>query len=1391
MSSKYPRFALSLSLVAVVAAGFLLLNENGKPSPEQASSSAAAAHSERSSPESLGVVVEIPASSPGGLDPWTARLIESRVAVTSRIDAAAIQAFNQWANDFAAGESSAGHETLALALAPIRRAGLKELIKQDPEAAWAAMLPAGVRASLPEGLQPFLEESISGTADWEVYAACFWNMEEVGSGCPHCDDCNHHHHPAIEGPPPSVIQMAILAGQTYNAFAVGALRDSATQRAVAVEGYAIDGTAVFHSLSLTSGDDTVQFLESPSRDESDEGVVGTLAPAFSVPGQPDSLPLSGRQNGNLRGGLTTDYRTLLYMRIAFADNPTAVVQTEQNAYNDLITVNDTLLEASFGRMQILPTVTPIIVLPEVQSFYASAGTSRLAQDARAVAASMGYLPDQYGHRVYRYNGAPGNFGGFATIGGNPGDIWVRFNSASLLTHELGHNYTLFHSNGWNTERRAAIGPSASTEYDHNFCIMSDNYDFSLAGFNSFQKFRAGWLRPFEFVDSLVSGRHRIHAVDHSNVDPDKQYAIRIRTPNRDFYWLEYRKNYTNTAFRNGLLLQSQGAAWGGTVANPQRIDVTYWSKNDDRDSTIPIGWTFSDHEQGVHITPLLRAGDFSWIDVQVNHIESFVNNSPPTANFTVSNPNPAVGETVTFTLTDIADPDGDELRYFWYFDNDNYHNFSASNFTSRTRSWDTPGVYNVIAVVTDMKGGTSFQSIPVTVGTPSNFSISGVVLDHQGNGIAGVAIDNGLAFNNNNFRSTLTNEAGEYTLGRLPAGSYTIRAAKDFDNYARRGTPNPITVGPSATDINFRARVLKVEAVGPAIKGGTPGQFIISRVQGTTGERFTGDISFRTSLSGDAVEGVDYTISPAPVGGLYSITGGADNESLTLTVTAINNGLVEGPKDVTLSLAMSQGLALVDTQTTKATLLIKDAGSTDARVRAIPMSRHIDENGGTADVLFIRYGDTSNDLTVNLATSTGAGVATYGQDYIFNTGSLSMVIPAGADRAVLQVIAVNNNEVQDRKRIRFRLIPGTGYIADRNPVHVEMDIVDDDLPTVTVTAVDGLAGEANNDLGVIRFTRNPVSSLPLVINYGVSGNALHGTDYAQLSGVATIPANAASVDVVIEGLADALIEGTETAVVRASSSNNFDYLLNDSAYDAIVSIYDLPILNLIGPSEPFSRFSPEPRTYTINRVGPTGPITVTIQSIGTAEGGVDFSFPSTVQLAANQSSTTFQVTPISDSTPKEDETVILTIVPQLTYGIGNSPSASQVIEDLRIDEWRLAFFGSDATNPAIAGDFADPDGDGIPNLLEYAIMGNPLVPNSVNLTSNVNGNSFRLEYKRRKNAGVTIQCLWTQTLDQPDSWTSVGVTEEIIGETSEYFLIRASIPISAQAGFLRIEVTRE
>jgi hypothetical protein len=50
---------------------------------------------------------------------------------------------------------------------------------------------------------------------------------------------------------------------------------------------------------------------------------------------------------------------------------------------------------------------------------------------------------------------------------------------------------------------------------------------------------------------------------------------------------------------------------------------------------------------------------------------------------------------------------------------------------------------------------------------------------------------------------------------------------------------------------------------------------------------------------------------------------------------------------------------------------------------------------------------------------------------------------------------------------------------------------------------------------------------------------------------------------------------------------------------------------------------------------------------------------------------------------------------------------------ITMDSWRFANFGASAIDPSIAGDMADPDGDGYTNLDEFTFGSNPLDSTSV------------------------------------------------------------------------------
>lgn len=124
-------------------------------------------------------------------------------------------------------------------------------------------------------------------------------------------------------------------------------------------------------------------------------------------------------------------------------------------------------------------------------------------------------------------------------------------------------------------------------------------------------------------------------------------------------------------------------------------------------------------------------------------------------------------------------------------------------------------------------------------------------------------------------------------------------------------------------------------------------------------------------------------------------------------------------------------------------------------------------------------------------------------------------------------------------------------------------------------------------------------------------------------------------------------------------------------------------------------------------------------------------------------------------------------------------------------DWRRTWFGT-SSNTGAAADGADPDHDGVVNLMEFAANSNPLAA-GVNPGEFMNiGGVWRFVYYRTKQAmldGVTFTVQTSGDLS-PASWGSSGVTEEILFENAIYQEVRASLPAAANRQFARLRVSR-
>ncbi len=104
--------------------------------------------------------------------------------------------------------------------------------------------------------------------------------------------------------------------------------------------------------------------------------------------------------------------------------------------------------------------------------------------------------------------------------------------------------------------------------------------------------------------------------------------------------------------------------------------------------------------------------------------------------------------------------------------------------------------------------------------------------------------------------------------------------------------------------------------------------------------------------------------------------------------------------------------------------------------------------------------------------------------------------------------------------------------------------------------------------------------------------------------------------------------------------------------------------------------------------------------------------------------------------------------------------------------WRAAAFG-DAPD-TVAGELADPDGDGLANLLEFALGTDPLAADPAPLALAGTDDPMALTFSRRAAAdGVTLEVAWSDDLVV---WSTAGVTLEVVESEGDRETARAEVP---------------
>jgi hypothetical protein len=1048
---------------------------------------------------------------------------------------------------------------------------------------------------------------------------------------------------------------------------------------------------------------------------------------------------------NVPAGWTTGTKKLLYLRVAFPDimrDP----QTEASCYENLRKATEYYMTNSYGQFYLTPTVTPLIVLPYPQSWYNSStsvignqanGEFILRDHALTIAARMGYDANSYDLDVVQYEGGPGSFGGLGYVGGS--GVWLKTSSVAVLTHELGHNLGLYHANYWVTDKPTLSGPGLNQEYGNKFDVMGSTGGIVMGPMVSVHKSILSWLSPGAIHQVTTNGTYRIYQGDQDRADADKRYAMSVKMDSERDYWFEFRQTHlTNASFMNGLMVN--WSAWGsgnenkqafGSNGGAQLLDMTPGSRpgtspagSDSRDDAgLVIGQTYSDTSVDLHITPIFKSDTgkdqtaIPYMDVVVNR-GPFPGNQKPSLTLEATTLAIKQSETITFTATGL-DAQGDRLAYAWDFGDKSY---SIDNSRIQTKQWAEPGRYQVLCVVSDMKGLRTIKSLLVEVEDDDDTTeiefeplVSGTITDGTINQrpVEGVYVSN-QPINNSypatstsqdgpaEFRSTYTDADGKYTLTNLEPGFPVAISAVNYPNvYFAKGVPGYLpTLGTDKLGLNWEQAASIVPNVNVVVnqptltEGGAPGTITLTR------STSTGTLAVQVMLrsQGSATRGSDYTLTWRVPPSLTELSIGqvlnlnnreelrgcqgvsfADGQTtIVMTITPTEDVAKEGTEYIVVDIPDTAYEYVTNTapRTTpyhvsgqrNAVIAIVDNDTALPQVKLSVDDPSIGENGDQSTVRVTRDGSLTNPLIVEF---TYTGIAGNGTDF---SAPASVVIPVGLTQATFNLSAMNDPYAEGTESFSVSLKASASYVNHNQLNQAAFYLLDNDQPTVQVTAPVATCSEASPAPAKFVITRSAVDiGEDLLVKYSLGGSALSGSDYRRIEGTAVIPANELSVDIQIVPIADSIDELDQTVVLRLATDPEYAVGVSN---EAVVTITDNngDQFTIVASSDPITEPASGAGVRSLFRIerpvaGTTVKVRYRISTKSTASVNLDYLLPyegllyGEIEFLETDLAKNIQIGISADTIAEPSEKIVVELLPTNTYSLGFESEATVLILD--------------------------------------------------------------------------------------------------------------------------------
>ncbi len=625
---RLPLFVLTALAAVVGVAYFSLQSPSAPPASTSAGATPPAARPPAPSPaRQTAIPVPIPAS-PRSVAPSVTQSFSPTTALLA------------WTERYLAAPSADRPALLAegLTLARERRALLAALIRTDPEAALAATFPRALRNQLPAALLSELEELISTRVPLPVIQTCF---HRPGSA----------HDPADDR-----YRATVINDREYRVHVYGDRLADSSLPATSLIGIALDGhiAASDSRHRILTADETVASSPSAIAVEANGRVTILTSPsalhafvaelraseANPLHLEADSGAGSSTLSGRPSQAWTHGNKRLLVIRVDFSDLTGAPVNDADNnapitepyvanVINGVNGVRAFFQQSSFGKTDVIlaapvandsADVTGVLRVPNTAASYATTGNDTLLHThARAAATTAGFNLANYDRIAVVFSdlstipGSQITYAGLASVTGS--DIWINGTfTMAVVAHELGHTYGLLHANLWQVPAADPVALNgSSTEYGDVFDLMGDGIG-PEQDFGPWKKNILRWVPDAAVTLAASSGTYRISRFDASAANLSSALALKIvRDPTRD-YWIGYRRATSSAAADNGAYV-----VWGyNENKESDLLDLTTPGAGV-LDAPLALNTTFNDAAAGISIRPVAQGGSGAdeWLDVQV------------------------------------------------------------------------------------------------------------------------------------------------------------------------------------------------------------------------------------------------------------------------------------------------------------------------------------------------------------------------------------------------------------------------------------------------------------------------------------------------------------------------------------------------------------------------------------------------------------------------------------------------------------------------------------------------------------------------------------------------------------------------------------------------------